>query len=207
MQGSLPTPSLDLDHVHASFLAALPRIVRHAQVYFRFIKCPHRKEEMIAETVALAWSWWIRLLQRDKDPSGFISALATHAVRHVRMGRRLCGQEKTKDVVSPSAQWRRNFTVQSLPQFDTGTEDNKTLELLRDDSRTPPGEQAAFRIDFPRWLTQLGQRNRLIAEDMAMGENTQDLAAKHNVTQGRVSQLRREFYFDWHRFHGEEVLA
>jgi len=102
-------------NLHAEFLAVLERIERHAQVYFRHVKCPHRKEEMIAETVALSWSWFVRLHQRGKDPSGFISILATHAVRHIRLGRRLCGQEKTKDVLSPMAQTRFSFTTCPLP--------------------------------------------------------------------------------------------
>ncbi len=35
---------------------------------------------------------------------------------------------------------------------------------------------------------------------MALGERTQDLAARYGCSQARVSQLRREFKADWERF-------
>jgi hypothetical protein len=76
---------------------------------------------------------------------------------------------------------------------------------LKDNTVTPPCDQAAFRIDYPAWLSQLGTRNRAIAEDMTLDLATQELAAKYKVSPGRVSKLRRQFYLDWRRFHGEEV--
>jgi hypothetical protein len=76
-------------------------------------------------------------------------------------------------------------------------------ERLRDNTQSPVPDQAAFRIDFPVWLSQLGARNRDIATDMAQDQRTGELAAKHGTTPGRISQLRREFHTDWQRFHGE----
>jgi len=200
-------PLASLDHLHARFLAILPRIETHAQIHFRHLRCPGKREDAIAEVIALCWRWFLRIEEQGKDVNEFVTTLADYAVRHVRSGRYFCGQEDSKDVLSPLAQRRRSFGVQSLPRYDTGTEDNKTLEALRDNTRTPPDDQAAFRIDFPQWICQLGQRNRGIAEDMMLNETTQDLAVKHKVTQGRISQLRREFFLDWHRFHGEPVMA
>jgi hypothetical protein len=37
-----------------------------------------------------------------------------------------------------------------------------------------------------------------------VGERTLDVADKHGLTAGRVSQLRRDFYQDWARFCGLE---
>jgi hypothetical protein len=39
-------------------------------------------------------------------------------------------------------------------------------EALIDNTKTPPDEQAAFRIDFPNWLTSLDQRRGRIAEEL-----------------------------------------
>ena len=44
---------------------------------------------------------------------------------------------------------------------------------------------------------------RQIAEDMSLDLGTQELADKHKVTPGRISQMRREFHDDYQRFHGE----
>jgi hypothetical protein len=76
-------------------------------------------------------------------------------------------------------------------------------ERLRDNTVTPAPEAAAFRIDFPAWLVQLGPRNREIAQDMALDLGTHELAARHKVSAGRISQMRREFCMDWRRFHGQ----
>src|SRR5262249_47556713 len=102
-----------------------------------------------------------------------------------------------------TAQRRHNFTVQRLPEVESGVEENQTIDALKDNSRTPPPDQAAFRIDYPAWLSRLPRRNRAIAVDMATGEGTRDLARKHQLSQGRISQLRRELHSDWRRFHGE----
>src|SRR3954471_16687851 len=83
--------------LHAHFLAILPRIETHARIYFRHVRCPGQRDDAIAETIAVCWRWFLRLAEQGKDVNLFVSALATYAVRHVRSGRRLCGQLKSKD--------------------------------------------------------------------------------------------------------------
>jgi hypothetical protein len=190
--------------LHRGFLAILARIELHARIYFRAVKCPHRKDDAVAETIALSWKWYVRLVERGKEPTRFPSALATYAARAVKSGRRLCGQERAEDVLSPLTQTHQGFGVQQLPGHST-LSGNPVSEALIDNTKSPVPEQAAFRLDFSAWLVSLGERNRKLAEDMALGHRTQDLADRHGLTQGRISQLRREFCLDWHRFHGEAV--
>ena len=38
------------------------------------------------------------------------------------------------------------------------------VPALKDNTVTPPPDQAAFRIDYPAWLAHLGARNRLLVE-------------------------------------------
>jgi hypothetical protein len=197
-----PGTDAQLGYLHAAFLAIVPRIERHGQVYFRHVRCPHRKADYIAEMVAVCWKWYVRATRQGKDVSRFVSVLATFAARHVRGGRRLCGQEQGKDALSPLAQTRHNFVVQALPAYST-LSGNPLFEALADNAQAPPPEQAAFRIDFPEWLSTLGARNRDLAEDMALGHRTQELSRKYGVCPSRVSQLRRELHDDWQRFHGD----
>jgi hypothetical protein len=199
---SAPSAHSPLAHLHAAFLAILPRIELHGRVYFRHVRCPHRRADCVAEMVALCWKWYLRLVERGKDPGLFPTALATFAARHVRSGRRLCGQERGKDALSPLAQTRHGFLVQGLPAYSTLSV-NPFAEALADNTQTPPPDQAAFRIDFPEWLSTLGARNRDIAEGMALGHRTQELSKKYGVCPARVSQLRREFHDDWRRFCGD----
>ena len=76
-------------------------------------------------------------------------------------------------------------------------------ERLADNTRTPPPEQAAFRIDFPEWLKTLSRRDRKIIRAMAMNERTKDLSRQFEVSAGRISQMRRDFKVGWDRFVGD----
>jgi hypothetical protein len=188
-----------LGELQSRFLEALPRLERHARAHHRGIRCPARREDAVAETVAVAWKWFLGAAARGKDVTAFAAALAGYAARHVRSGRGLCGQEASTDALSPLAQARRGFLTRPLPQFDTGL-GNPVLDALADNTVTPPPEQAAFRLDFPAWLETLGERKRRAALDLATGVTTRELAGRHGVSQGRVSQLRRELHGSWERF-------
>ena len=180
--------------LHIVFLAILPRIERHGSVYFRHVKNAGLKEEFIAEMVALSWKWCVRLSRRGKDVTRFPSAIATFAAKAVRSGRRVCGQEKGKDVLSPLAQRRHGFAVGKLP------DQNPLSEALTDNTVTPVDEQVAFRMDFPQWLSTYSDRDRRVALDMMTGERTLDVSERFGLSPGRISQMRRQYHDDWLRF-------
>jgi hypothetical protein len=190
-----------LAELHAVFLSILPRIELHGRVYFRN-KNADMREELIAEMVGLCWKWFVRLVERGKDPTAFVSALATFAARAVNSGRRVCGQERSKDVLSPSTQRRHGFVVERLPDYTTlaGT---SLEEALIENTATPVPEQVSFRLDFPQWRLTRCHRDREMIDRMLLGERTLDLSKQFGVSPARVSQLRREFHDDWWRFCGE----
>ena len=192
--------------LQARFLVLLPRIETHAKIYFRDIRCGDKRADRIAETVALAWKWFVKLEDRGKDATQFVSGLAMLAAKAVRSGRRLAGMEKAKDPLNTRTQQRRGFFVKRLPDVDTMS-DNPLAEALTDNTVTPPPDAAAFRVDFPRWLDSLPDRDRRLAEQLMIGERTLDTAHRFRMTPARVSQLRRELCDDWARFHGEVVAA
>jgi hypothetical protein len=210
-----PRVRVNLQASHAHFLAILPRIETHARIRFRYLRCPGRRDDAIAEVIAVCWKWFLRLDEQDKDIDGFVTAFADYAVRHVRSGRRLCGQVKSRDVCSPTAQRQHAFGVESLDcstrrdfgalYADPRGQDYQDAyeDRLKDNTTTPVPEQVMFRIEFPRWLSRLGRRKREIAEDMTLELGTFQLADKHKVSPGRISQLRREFHTDWQLFCGE----
>jgi hypothetical protein len=192
------TPSHATDHLHAAFLTILPRIELHGRVYFRHKK-GDKRDEAIAEMVALAWKSFVNCVRNGKNPLEFPMALARRAAQGVHNGRRLCGQEKIKDVLSPRAQQQHNFTVVSLPE-GSSLHGNVFDEALIDNTQTPVPDQVSFRIDFPAWRLTRSERDRRVIDDLMLGERTLDVADKHGLTAGRVSQLRRDFQQDWERF-------
>lgn len=197
------------------FTAILDRVQVHAQIHFRAIRCPHRRDDAIQETIALAFNWYVRLVRRGKDPSRFVSALADFAVRAVKSGRRLAGHEKSKDVLSPVAQQRHGFRVEALPssigrsheQIYSRPRGQHLIdgfeERLVDNRQTPIPDQVIFRLDLSAWLISRTDRDRRIIEKMAMNERTLDLARLFGLCPARISQLRREFHDDWARFCGD----
>ena len=181
----------------------LPRIERHARITFRHLGCPQSRDDAVAEAVALAWRWYLRLVERGKDPAAFVSALAGYAARAVRRGRRVCGQEAGQEVLSPRAQARHGFAVLRLPAGPTTLNGSPLEEALLDNAVTSPPEAAAFRIDFPTWLATWPERDRRLIEALGLGERTTALAQQHGLTPGRISQKRRQYRDDWQRFCGE----
>ncbi len=194
-----------LERLQYRFLGILPRIERHARIYFRHVGCRQKRTDLIAETVALAWKWFVRLAEKGRDGSQFPTALASYAAKAVRSGRRVCGQERARDVMSQRAQQRHGFCIGKLPDFSTEST-NPLAEALTDNSRSPVLDQVQFRCDFPAWLRTRTQRDRRLIERMAMRDRTTDLARKFGLSEGRVSQLRQEFYEDWNLF-GDEAIA
>jgi len=190
-----------LHSLQLAFLSIVPRIELHGRVCFR-TKNYQDQQEAVAEMVALCWKWFVRLAEQGKDATRFPSVLATFAARAVYNGRRLAGMSKAKDVLSPVAQRRHGFAVGRLPDVST-LNGNPLFDALHDNTRSPVPDQVTFRFDFPAWLASLGTRNRSIAQDMAQGHRTGELAEKYGLSPARVSQLRRQFYLGWRSFCGD----
>jgi hypothetical protein len=198
-----PFSPVALARLQGDFVASvLPRVLSHGRVCFRDLPCPHRQEEAIQEMISLAWQGHLRLAEKGKDATRFPTALASYAARAVQSGRRLVGQEKSQDVLSPLAQQRHHFTVRRLPDVEILTDNPLTLALT-DNTQSPPDAIVCFKLDFTAWLARLTERNRCIALDLLVGERTLDVAAKYGVSAERISRLRRAFCQDWRAFRGE----
>jgi hypothetical protein len=191
-------PSPSLATLHSRFQELLPHLRGYAGKSFHFLENRHDREDAVAETVALCWAWYARLASRGKDAGAFVRTLARYAVKHVKCGRRSCGAVNTRDVLTPEAKMRRGFDVLALPT-DT-REFSVWEEALQDNVQTPVPEQVVFRVDFGRWRAGQSERDRQLLDDLMAGERTLDLARKYDLSQGRISQMRREFHTDWTRF-------
>lgn len=185
---------------HKVFLAMLPRIRRQASIAFRDYD-PEAREELVEEVVANVLVALVRLFERGKAHVAYPTVLAKYAVAQVRDGRRVGSSLNVKDVLSPYAQQKKGFVVEHLDSYDRET--GQWREAVIEDHQTPVPDQVAFRIDFPSWLAIHTERDRRIAESLATGESTNEVAREFEVSAGRISQLRRKFYHSWQEFHGE----
>ena len=193
---------------HDDFLPLRAKVERHARIVFRHFP-PSDREEAASEAVAVAFASFVRLKARGKNPErDFPSQMAHWAVLNVVDGRHI----SSSDVLSRRAQRLHGFRIHSLSRLNRrsvpelrarsgrqGFADD-IEEHLYENARTPPGAQAIFRLDFRNWLKTWGSKDRAIIDDLVLGERTVDIASKHRISAGRVSQKRLRFRQNWERY-------
>lgn len=189
---------------HQAFLTMLPAITRHARVSFLELDLEAR-EEAVQETVCNALVAYYRLCELNKTDVAYPSALARYGVAQVRSGRRIAASLNSKEVLSSYARSRRGFYVDRLDQFDE--EENGWRELIVEDRRAGPAEIAGVRLDFSEWLRTLTVKQRRVADALASGETTKDVAKNHGLSASRISQLRRELMDLWNTFTADRPVA
>jgi RNA polymerase sigma factor (sigma-70 family) len=185
---------------HKVFLAMLPKIVDHAKVAFRHLRGEAR-QDAIQETIANALVAFVALVRRGKMSIAFPTVLAKYAVAQINDGRRVGNRLNVREVLSPYAQKHKGFKVERLDHFDE--DEQAWSEAIVEDRTAGPAETARVRLDFSAWLDSLKRRDRRIAEALAVGNRTSEVAKKFKVSEGRVSQLRRELKAAWETFTGE----
>ena len=194
-------PSFSLAKCKAVYTKMLPSIKRHARIVFRHLN-PEEKEERVQNVLANTWEALVGLARRGKLDQAFPSILAKFACKQTRDHRITGGHLNIKDILSKYCQLSKNVKVERLDRFND--EDGCWEEAVVQDTRNAPvPDIVAFRCDFADWLDQLPRRNRRIAEFLSLGHRTSAAAKRFKVSQGRVSQLRRELADSWKKFTGE----
>jgi len=187
---------------HKAFLAMLPKIRKYASFAFRHLK-PEARAENVAEVIANAWKAFVGLVQQNKFHLAFPTVLARYGVRQVKDGRKVGGHLNIKDLLSLYCQSHKHVKVERLDRFNE--QDNSWEQAVVVDSRNASvPDVVQFRVDFADWLDSLTRRNKRIAEYLSLGNRTSDAARKFKVSDGRVSQLRRELAESWASFVGDE---
>jgi hypothetical protein len=185
--------------LHAAFLSMLPAIRRTAQISFRKVR-PELRDELIEEVIANAFCGFARLVERGQADRALPSPLARFAIAQVRVGRRVGNRLRIRDVLSNYAQYRKQFFVEPLDQYDE--EEECWQQVLIEDKRATPADVAACRIDFAEWLRRLTARLRKIALALAASETTKGAAEKFGLSPARISQLREWLKKSWEEFQG-----
>ena len=172
---------------HADFLAMLPAITEHARFALRDRRAEAR-EDLIHEVTTHCFAAYHRLVERGKADLAYPSVLVGFALRKIFSGRRVGGRVSIQDVMSQHAQRTCGITVERLDRFND--QEGTWQESLVEDKHAGPAETAAARIDFGAWLGSLTSRDRRIAEMLAIGEKTGEVATRFGLSAARVSQLR-----------------
>jgi hypothetical protein len=183
---------------HPAFLAMLPAIRNRARFAFRVLDAEAR-DEAIQQVVVSTFIAFGRLIKQDRAHLASPSALARFAIAQVRVGRCIDARLNCDDVLSRYAQRRRGFRVERLHQ---ATSAHAWRDVVVEDRLATPAEVALTRLDYEAWLGTLSPRQQILANSLAEGHTVTELAARLQVSVGRVSQLRRELADSWDGFHG-----
>jgi hypothetical protein len=195
---------------HRDFLSQLPKIDRALSYAFRH-QPARRRAAVIADARGAVWHAWLGLVRRGKDPLAVGPiAIARNAARYFKAGRLLgCGKGTwgCRDVFHMKAQKSGGFRLLSLHdrgRRGAGRDPEAWAAWEVVDDRVSPADQACFKLDYEAWLARLPERKRRVAELLAAGETTGDVARVLGVTAGAISQARRSLEADWRAFQGED---
>ncbi len=188
----------------ADFQQILPKV--HSQAIYAFRQLSEEaREEAVQESVCCACLTYARLHGRGDVTAIKPCSLARYAILRCRGGREVGQRRNSQDALSTYARRRRAVCVESLHLRDP--ESDCWSEILVEDGTITPADLAASRIDYPAFLATLDPRRRQIAEMLASGESTFDVAQTFSVSPARISQLRNEFRAAWDRFVENEAAC
>jgi hypothetical protein len=128
-------------------------------------------------------------LERTAPPHVTAGCIAWQAVRRGAIGRQFKQSIRSLNAVRIDRRSKR-------PKF------RQVHIRLQDvaDVDAPPSETVPGWMDYKTWLANYDARKRSIAEALAVGGKTKEVARQFDVTEGRISQMRREFARDWAQF-------
>jgi hypothetical protein len=182
----------------STFVAMLPEIQQRLRKAFRNLDAEAR-EDAVEEGVIHSLLSFARLHDQGRTDCASASTLAWYATLAVKRGRPACSRMNGKEPLSRYAQFGNGIQVEQ--------HQGNWMDLLVEDKRASVPEQVAAKLDVSAWFATLSRRMKQIARDLAYGFTTSEVAQKHGVTPGRISQLRRSLEASWAAFQQEAAPA
>jgi hypothetical protein len=196
--------------VQQQFEAALPSMESVIRHHFRNWPA-RRRADALADARAALWAAWHSLIKRGKDPLQVgITGIAARCCMFTKAGRKIGNRNRGRaclDVLDQRAQRRLGLKILRLDRDEETVVHDGWREWLAEDNRVTPADEAAFRLDFGHWLAGLPERKRQMAELLAEGSTTNEVAYQLGVTAPAVSIARAWLSSDWARFQGEPAPA
>ena len=180
------------------FVAMLPEIEQKLRLAFCRLD-PEAREDAIEEGVVHSLLAYIRLHGQGRAEVATPSSLAWYSSRQVKRGRPATGRMNGKEPLSRYAQIGNGIGIERQP--------GNWIDAMVEDKRAAVADQVAAKMDVGAWFATLTKRMKEVARDLAFGCSTSEVARKHGVTAGRISQLRRTLEKSWTEFQNEAAPA
>ena len=180
------------------FVAMLPEIEQKLRLAFCRLD-PEAREDAIEEGVVHSLLAYVRLVEQGRAEVATASSLAWYSSRHVRRGRPAGGRMNGKEPLSRYGQISNDIEIER--------QTSNWIDAVVEDKRASVLDQVAAKMDVGAWWGTFSNRMKEIGRDLAFGCSTSEVAAKHGVTAGRISQLRRSLEESWAAFQQEAAPA
>lgn len=141
--------------------------------------------ELLDDCESCAWE-----LEQTAPAHVTPGSIAWMAVRRVAIGRQ--HKQSVRSILTSRFD-RRAKRPENLRQIHIHLHDLAAVGAA-------PSETVPTWMDFKTWVRKLDARKRRLATLLALGNTTQEMAKEFNVSQGRISQMRREFEDSWKAF-------
>jgi hypothetical protein len=174
------------------FVAMLPQIQQRLGLAFCRLT-PEAREDAMSESIVHCLLAYVRLHEQGRTEVATPSSLAWYASRHVKRGRPAVGRMNGREPLSRYSQIGN----------DVHCDKSQWIEKLVDDKRASILDQVAAKMDVRAWFATLTTGMKQVAKDLAFGFSTSEVARKHGLTAGRISQLRRMLEESWAAFQQE----
>jgi hypothetical protein len=175
----------------SDFVAMLPDIEQKLRLAFCRLD-PEAREDAIEEGVVHSLLAYVRLHEQGRAEVATPSSLAWYSSRHVKRGRPTSGKMNGKEPLSRYGRISNDIEIER--------QSGDWIDTLVEDKRAAVADQVAAKLDVGAWFATLTKRMKEIAQDLAFGCSTSEVAKKHGVTAGRISQLRRVLEESWAAF-------
>jgi hypothetical protein len=178
---------------HESFVAELPELLIMAKARFRHLD-PEARDEAIQNVTSLTWKYWVRLCQKGRGhEEGLLGSVWWYACKQHRVGR---------TIQSSGRPGRGTLDAYAAARRGGAAVEHADFNLLIGDA-TPVPDQVAFRLDMPRFLGRLTDKQRAIALKLAEGHRTGEIAKELGVTPAVISQCKARFKELYDEFFAE----
>ena len=182
----------------SKFVAMMPEIQQKLRRAFCRLD-PEAQEDAMEEGIVHSLLVYLRLHEQGRAEVATPSSLAWYSSQLVKRGRPTSGKMNCKEPLSRYGQISHDIEVER--------QSGNWIDAMVEDKRAPVADQVAAKMDVGAWFATLTKRMKEVAKDLAFGCSTSEVAEKHGVSAGRISQLRRVLEESWAAFQQEAAPA
>jgi len=187
------------EQVNDRFMVMVPAIKKQVRWAFKGYNADKRAEAEQA-IIVIAFDIHKKAVLNGRMEKSLASPLSRFAIGRYKEGRTGGAPSCSTDVTSEHCKALGRSSVRNYG-LALNIADTFESEATVRDARYPVADAVQFKLDFfEGWLPQQSPRDQEIILDLAKGHTTGEVAKKHGVSDGLISQYRKRYAQSWDAF-------